>query len=95
MINGKIVAETTTTNLAQVTATGNGQSVGYTNGVANCLYTTTDDELSAGFEALLNRYRRINIVSRKCNHGNLRCQQKYLNSLALGMTKARNLRQVV
>lgn len=43
----------------------NGQSVSYANEVANYLSTTTDNELFTGFEALLNRYRRINVVSRE------------------------------
>lgn len=41
----------------------NGQSVSYANEVANYLSTTTDNELFTGFETLLNRYRRINVVS--------------------------------
>ena len=43
----------------------NGQSVSYANEVANYLSTTTDNELFTGFETLLNRYRRINVVSRE------------------------------
>lgn len=50
-------------DLAISSVSDNGQSVSYANEVANYLSTTTDNELFTGFEALLNRYRRINVVS--------------------------------
>ncbi|MDO4271546.1 MAG: hypothetical protein Q4C83_00990 [Candidatus Saccharibacteria bacterium] len=43
----------------------NGQSVSYKNEVKNYLTTATDNELFTGFESLLKRYRRINVVARK------------------------------
>lgn len=52
-------------DLAISSVSDNGQSVSYANEVANYLSTTTDNELFTGFEALLNRYRRINVVSRE------------------------------
>lgn len=50
-------------DLAISSVSDNGQSVSYANEVANYLSTTTDNELFTGFETLLNRYRRINVVS--------------------------------
>lgn len=52
-------------DLAISSVSDNGQSVSYANEVANYLSTTTDNELFTGFEALLNRYRRIDVVSRE------------------------------
>lgn len=50
-------------DLAISSVSDNGQSISYANEVANYLSTTTDNELFTGFETLLNRYRRINVVS--------------------------------
>lgn len=50
-------------DLAISSVSDNGQSVSYANEVVNYLSTTTDNELFTGFETLLNRYRRINVVS--------------------------------
>lgn len=52
-------------DLAISSVSDNGQSVSYANEVVNYLSTTTDNELFTGFETLLNRYRRINVVSRE------------------------------
>lgn len=52
-------------DLAISSVSDNGQSVSYANEVANYLSTATDNELFTGFETLLNRYRRINVVSRE------------------------------
>lgn len=41
----------------------NGQSISFSNQVKNYLATTEDNELFAGFSALLARYRRINVVA--------------------------------
>lgn len=50
-------------DLAISSVSDNGQSISYANEVASYLSTTTDNELFTGFETLLNRYRRINVVS--------------------------------
>lgn len=52
-------------DLAISSVSDNGQSVSYANEVVNYLSTTTDNELFTGFETLLNRYRRINVVSQE------------------------------
>ena len=41
----------------------NGQSVSYSNEVQRYLTSATDQELFTGFEQLLKRYRRINVVA--------------------------------
>lgn len=45
----------------------NGQSISYANEVTRYFATANDDELFAGFTALLSRYRRVKIVYPKIN----------------------------
>ena len=45
----------------------NGQSISYANEVTRYFATANDDELFAGFTALLSRYRRVKIVYPKNN----------------------------
>ena len=45
----------------------NGQSVSYANEVTRYFATANDDELFAGFTALLSRYRRAKVVYPKIN----------------------------
>lgn len=43
----------------------NGQSISYDNEIKNYLVNSADNELFSGFSGLLNRYRRVNVVSYK------------------------------
>lgn len=45
----------------------NGQSISYANEVTRYFATANDDELFAGFTALLSRYRRVKVVYPKNN----------------------------
>ena len=45
----------------------NGQSISYANEVTRYFATANDDELFAGFTALLSRYRRVKVVYPKVN----------------------------
>lgn len=45
----------------------NGQSISYSNEITNYFTTATDNELFTGFESLLSRYRRVNVVYPKNN----------------------------
>ena len=45
----------------------NGQSISYANEVTRYFATANDDELFAGFTALLSRYRRVKVVYPKIN----------------------------
>ena len=54
---------TTESDSAISSVSDNGQSVSYSNEVKNYLATVEDNELFAGSTKLLNRYRRIDVVS--------------------------------
>lgn len=45
----------------------NGQSISYSNEITNYFTTASDNELFTGFESLLRRYRRVNVVYPKNN----------------------------
>lgn len=53
------------TDLAINSVSDNGQSISYANEIRNYLANSTDNELFSGFAGLLNRYRRVNVVSYK------------------------------
>ena len=51
------------TEMAVSSMSDNGQTISFSGEVKNYLATTSDQEIFGGFTKLLDRYRRINVVS--------------------------------